>query len=167
MLIRHESYEDFAALHEMHCAAFGRSAEANLVAALRSRLDEVVSLVACEQESVVGHILFTPVTMSGNPELKVMGLAPVAVAPMHQRRGIGSALIRSGLERCEQIGYGAVVVLGHPAYYPRFGFVPGKKLGIASEFDVPDDAFMVLELKPGYLHGQCGVAKFHTAFEDI
>ena len=87
-----------------------------------------------------------------------MGLAPMAVLSQHQNKGIGSELVKSGLESCRTLGYDAVVVLGHPHYYPRFGFEPSVKYGIKSEYDVPDDAFMILELIPGCLNNQIGRA---------
>lgn len=96
-----------------------------------------------------------------------MGLAPMAVMPAAQRRGIGSALIRSGLERCAQLGYSAVVVLGHPEYYPRFGFVPASRFGIGCEYEVPDEVFMALELEPGALTGMSGTIRYHPAFAEV
>lgn len=80
-----------------------------------------------------------------------MGLAPMAVAPERQRQGIGSALVRAGLDRCKEPGFGAIVVLGHPEYYPRFGFSIAKRFDIGCEYEVPDEVFMVMELQPGYL----------------
>lgn len=96
-----------------------------------------------------------------------MGLAPMAVLPSHQRRGIGSALVRAGLQHCRQLGIGAVAVLGHPDYYPRFGFRPSTRFGISSEYDAPAEAFMVLELQEGYLAGRSGVIRFHPAFRGV
>jgi putative acetyltransferase len=96
-----------------------------------------------------------------------MGLAPMAVAPEHQRKGIGSALVRAGLEQCKRLGFGAVVVLGHPAYYPRFGFMSSAHFGIACEYEVPEDVFMVVELQPGFLRGASGKVKYHAAFGDV
>lgn len=161
--LRDEEPRDWPAVHSVHAAAFGTSAEADLVAALRADADPVVSLVAEHDGAVVGHIMFSPVTLPGH-DLKIMGLAPVAVAPSRQRQGIGSALVRAGLERCRALGYGAVVVLGHPEYYPRFGFVPSVRFGIRSAYDVPDDVFMALELRAGYLQGAAGVIRYHDAF---
>lgn len=97
----------------------------------------------------------------------ILGLAPMAVAPSHQRQGIGSALVRAGLERCRALGSGAVVVLGHPAYYPRFGFSPSVHFGIRSEYEVPEEAFMVLELQPGFLRGISGTVQYHAAFAKV
>jgi putative acetyltransferase len=125
------------------------------------------SLVAEDGGAVVGHIMFSPVSLPDHAHLRIMGLAPMAVAPEHQRKGIGSALVRAGLERCKKLGFGAVVVLGHPDYYPRFGFAPSTSRGIGSEYAVPDDAFMVLELAPGYLSGASGKIKYHAAFGSL
>src|SRR5262245_47572397 len=153
MLIRDERTDDRAVVHAVNQAAFETSVEASLVDALREQASPVVSLVAEEDGAVVGHILFSPVSLSGHPGLKIMGLAPMAVLPEQQRKGIGSALVKDGLLRCKQLGFGAVVVLGHPEYYPRFGFLPGKRFGIESEYPVPEEVFMVLELDPGFLDG--------------
>lgn len=167
MLIRPESADDRAAVYDVNASAFETPAEAELVGALRKQADPVISLVAEVDGAVVGHILFSPVTLHGNPDVQVMGLAPMAVAPAHQRQGVGSALVRAGLERCREIGFGAVVVLGHPVYYPRFGFVPASRFGISSEYAVPDEAFMALELQPGALEGKRGIVRYHAAFGSL
>lgn len=96
-----------------------------------------------------------------------MGLAPMAVAPAHQRQGVGSALIRAGVERCGELGFVAVVVLGHAGYYPRFGFSPAARFGVCCEYDVADEAFMATELQPGSLRGKSGVVKYHMAFSNV
>ena len=96
-----------------------------------------------------------------------MGLAPMAVAPSHQHQGIGSALVRAGLERCKALGAGAVIVLGHPEYYPRLGFSPAVRFGIGCEYDAPQEAFMVVELQPGYLRGVSGTIQYHDAFKNV
>jgi putative acetyltransferase len=93
-----------------------------------------------------------------------MGLAPMAVLPAHQRRGVGSSLVRAGLDVCRHRGVDAVVVLGHAAFYPRFGFQPASRFGIRSEYDVPDDVFMAIELRPGALAGPAGLVRYHAAF---
>lgn len=111
--------------------------------------------------------MFSPVSLSGHPGLKIMGLAPMAVLPVNQNKGIGSALVRAGLERCKDLGFGAVVVLGHPKYYPRFGFLPSSHFGIGCEYDAPEEAFMVVELQPGYLRGSSGTIKYHAAFKNV
>lgn len=167
MLIRNEETHDRALVHALNAAAFATPAEADLVDTLRARASPVVSLVAEQAGEVVGHILFSPVTLSGHAGLKLMGLAPMAVAPSHQRRGIGSALVRAGLEHCRALDAGALVVLGHPGYYPRFGFSPSVRFGIGCEYDVPDDAFMVAELEPGFLRGASGTIQYHAAFNGV
>jgi putative acetyltransferase len=108
--------------------------------------------------------MFSPVSLAGHPELRIMGLAPMAVVPEHQREGIGSALVRAGLEQCKRLGFGAAVVLGHPAYYPRFGFSSSARYGIGCEYDVPEEVFMVVELDAGFLRGASGKVKYHPAF---
>jgi putative acetyltransferase len=150
----------------VNLAAFETSAEADLVDVLRQQAPPVISLVAEDGEAVVGHILFTPVTLLEHPDSRIMGLAPMAVAPARQRQGIGSALVREGLDRCRQLGFDAVVVLGHPGYYPRFGFLPASRFEIACEYDVPDDVFMALELQEGGLRGKAGTIRYHPAFAD-
>jgi putative acetyltransferase len=162
--IRAQRPTDAAAIRHVTIAAFGTAVEANLVEALLAEAEPVVSLVAEDAGALVGHILFSPVTLSSEPQLPVMGLAPMAVLPARQRQGIGSALVREGLTECYRRGIGALVVLGHPAYYPRFGFRPASHFGIVSEYDVPDDVFMALELAPGVLEGKAGTVRYHPAF---
>ena len=151
----------------MNVSAFETALEANLVDALRAQAQPLVSLVADDDGAIVGHIMFSPVSLSGHPALHIMGLAPMAVFPDRQRAGIGSALVRAGLEQCARLGFGAVVVLGHPAYYPRFGFVTSTRFGIGCEYDVPEDVFMVVELQPGYLRGVSGTIRYHAAFSSV
>ena len=91
----------------------------------------------------------------------------MAVTFTHRRQGVGSALIRGGLERCKEMGFGAVVVLGHPEYYPRFGFRPAVNHGLACEYDAPPEAFMVMELQPNYLAAASGTVSYHAAFGDV
>lgn len=148
-------------------AAFESDAEAKLVDSLREQADPVISLVAVEHDVVVGHILFSPVTMDARPELKLMGLAPMAVTADRQRGGIGSQLVEAGLEECRRLGVDAVVVLGHPEYYPRFEFVPSTQFGFNSEYDVPDEVFMAIELRSGALAGASGQAQYHPVFASL
>jgi len=167
MLIRGEEQRDWAAVHTVNISAFETPAEANLVDALRDQVEPLVSLIAEDNGAIVGHIMFSPVSLSNHPALRIMGLAPMAVIPKHQRKGIGSALVRAGLEQCKQLGFGAVVVLGHPAYYPRFGFSPSARFGIGCEYDVPEEVFMVVELHSGFLEDVSGKVKYHRAFSDV
>jgi putative acetyltransferase len=167
VIIRAEEKEDCAAVRAVNLSAFKTALEANLVEALRAQAQPLVSLVADDDSAIVGHIMFSPVSLSGHPALQIMGLAPMAVSPDRKRAGIGSALVRAGLEQCARLGFGAVVVLGHPAYYPRFGFVPSTRFGIGCEYDVPEDVFMVVELQPGYLRGVSGTIRYHAAFSSV
>jgi putative acetyltransferase len=162
--IRREQPGDFPAIDGVTRAAFGSSAEAALVAALREQARPIVSMVADAGGEIVGHIMFSPVTLIGHPDLDISGLAPMAVRPGWQRRGIGSRLVRAGLERCRDLGFRAVVVLGHPEFYPRFGFAPASRFGIRSEYDVPDDVFMSMELVAGALRNRSGTIRYHPAF---
>lgn len=145
-------------------AAHSPKIEANLVDTIRSKAEPVVSLVEVEDDEVVGHVMFLPVELIGNTSLRIMGLAPMAVSPKRQKHGIGSALVHEGLNRWRKLGAGAVVVLGHPAYCPRFGFRPASELGIACEYDVADEAFMIIELKSGCLPAKGGTIRYHEVF---
>jgi putative acetyltransferase len=167
MPIRAEEQRDWPAVHAVNVSAFETPAEANLVDALREQAQPLVSLIAEDNGAIVGHIMFSPVSLSGHPGLKIMGLAPMAVAPAHQRKGIGSALVRAGLEQCQQLGFGAVVVLGHPTYYPRFGFSSSARFGIGCEYEVPEEVFMVVELEAGCLRGASGKVRYHAAFSNV
>ncbi len=120
--------------------------------------------MAEEDEAVVGHIAFSPVRVDGDadPEGGV-GLAPLAVRPDFQRRGIGSQLIREGLSTCERAGYGFVVVLGEPELYRRFGFERADRRGLGNEYEA-DETFMVLELKDGAIPGRGGMVRFGPEF---
>ena len=168
MRIRPEKNGDRNKTREINVAAFETDAEAKLVDALRERCTSYISLVAEVAGELVGHILFTPVELvDDSSSFKLMGLGPMAVMPKYQNKGIGSQLVKEGLEHCLRQGYDAVVVLGHPAYYPRFGFVPSVEYGITSEYDVPDEVFMVRELKTNVLKGRSGVVKYHPAFNAL
>lgn len=162
--IRDEQAGDVPFIHELNTLAFPTEAEADLVDVLREKARPLISLVAVPGDTVVGHIMFTPVELGGNPSLKIMGLAPMAVVPDQQGHGIGSKLVTEGLERCKKIDAGAVVVLGHPHYYPRFGFVAASTMNVDCEYEVPDGAFMILELKTDYLAASEGTIRYHEAF---
>jgi putative acetyltransferase len=167
MIVRVEEPKDRASVRAVNLSAFETETEANLVDTLRVQAHPLISLVAEVAGEVIGHIMFSPVSLPGHPGLKIMGLAPIAVAPMHQRMGVGTALVRAGLEQCKKLGFGAVVVLGHPSYYPRFGFQPSARLGINCEYEVTEEAFMLLELQPDFLQGVSGTVRFHEAFKEI
>jgi putative acetyltransferase len=165
-VIRLERPEDAGAVRLVNELAFGQQLEADLVDRLRRACPESLSLAA-EDDVVAGHILFTPVVIqSGGRRVTGMGLAPMAVLPDRQRQGIGSALVRRGLEILRARGCPFVVVLGHPEYYPRFGFERASRHGLASQFEAPDAAFMVLILDAGAMAGVAGVVKYRDEFTE-
>jgi putative acetyltransferase len=168
IVIRPESPTDHGGVDAVVRAAFEGPAEAELVARLRRTARPQVSLVAVENTRVLGHIFFSPVTIDPAPRSAglLMGLAPLAVDPARQRVGIGADLSRAGLDACRALGAWAVVVLGHPAYYPRFGFQPGSRFGLGSEYG-SGDSFMVLELLPGVLAGVTGLVRYLPEFAAV
>jgi len=166
LAIRAEKKSDAAAIHEVNRLAFGQVAEANLVDLLRAKYDGLISLVAEEGGRVVGHALWSPVTIEGS-SLKGMGLGPLAVLPEYQKKGIGTSLAEAGLDACRKNGYDFALVLGHPDYYPRFGFVPASKFNLKCEYEVPDEAFMVMELRHGALQGVSGVVRYLPEFKGV
>ena len=166
--VRPEEPGDIAAIRRVNEQAFGRPAEADLVDLIRDRGKTTCSLVAISEGRVVGHILFTPVTIeAGGTVTAALGLGPMAVQSSHQRQGIGSLLVRTGLAACRDAGHGCVVVLGHPEYYPRFGFVPASRHGVLWEHPAPDEAFMLLELRAGTLAGRGGIARYLAEFGGV
>ena len=168
MIIRPEKPEDIPAIRIVNERAFGGATEADLVDALRRNGKATISLVAEDDGRVVGHILFSPVTIeTSDRELVGVGLAPMSVIPERQNQRIGSLLVEEGLRRCREEGHPFVVVLGHPNYYPRFGFVPAGRFGIKSEYDVADEVFMVMELREGALRGCAGMVKYQPEFNEV
>ena len=164
--IRDETPSDYSAIRELNERAFGGAAEAKLVDMLRAAKKILISLVAVHQNRVVGHISFSPVTVAEGPEnLRAVGLAPMSVLPKFQNRGIGSKLVREGLEACKRAGYEVVVVLGHTKYYPRFGFLKAKDCGLDNEYNAVD-SFMVLELQKGVLQEIRGLVKYAPEFRE-
>jgi putative acetyltransferase len=133
MILRSEEPSDIAAIHGVVAAAFDRPDEANLVDRLRADGDCVISLVALDEDALVGHALFSRM----RAPFRALGLAPVSVRPERQRAGIGARLIRAGLDRARQDGWQGVFVLGNPDYYRRFGFDPALARGFASPYSGP------------------------------
>ena len=164
--IRSEIAEDIPAVRRVNELAFGRPDEAALVDALRAAARPYISLVAADEGRVVGHIFFSPVELEAEDSAFILGLAPMAVLPEYQRQGVGSQLVREGLGECRRIGCEVVVVLGHPEYYPRFGFVPASRKGLRCEYPVPDEVFMVAELRPNALSGR-GLVKYRPEFGGV
>ena len=169
-IISQECPDDINGIREGNLAAFTGPGEASLVEGLRQACSNFVSLVAKIGCQVVGHILFTPVrieTPAGDC-IEGMGLGPMAVLPEYQNKGIGSALCKTGLKTIEQRGVSYVVVLGHPSYYPRFGFKPASAYGITCAYqDVPNDAFMMRVFDSAVLSGVQGVAHYRKEFDQV
>jgi putative acetyltransferase len=167
-LVRLEQPNDIEDIRRVHERAFGRPDEARLVDSLRSAGKAVLSLVAVEGGRVVGHILFSPVMIeSAGQALPGVGLAPMAVLPEVQRHGIGSLLVKTGLLQCQEAGHAYVVVLGHPEYYPRFGFVPASQYGIRSTYEAPDEAFMIVVFHGEVARGGRGIVRYQAEFDGL
>ncbi|MBM3114433.1 GNAT family N-acetyltransferase [Jeongeupia naejangsanensis] len=164
--IRPAGVADAAAIDELVTAAFGQPGEAGLVAALNAagRID--LELVAEAGGLIVGHVLFSPMTVEGVAGA-VTGLAPLSVAADWRRQGLGKALVDAGLAQLQAKGVVAAVVLGDPAYYGRFGFVRADRFGLSCEYEVPPEYFMALELVPGALDFAAGVARYAPEFATL
>ena len=163
MPIRPEIPDDGPAIAALNREAFGGDEEADLIGRLQADGLAAVSLVAVEQGTIVGHILFSDLVVEiDGRKVRAVALAPMCVRKDRQRRGVGTALVRQGLDAVRAAGYQAVIVLGHPGFYPRFGFSPGLAEKLASPF--AGSAFMALELAPGALAGTSGKVIYPAAF---
>jgi putative acetyltransferase len=168
--IRREVPEDIPAIFEVNCLAFGHDDEARLVDALRVNGDfnPDLSLVAVFNDRIIGHILFPEITIeSDEAVIPALALAPLVVHPDFQGRGIGTGLVEEGLGACRFLGNRIVIVVGHPGFYPRFGFSPACAVGIEAPFVVADDVFMALALVPGALDGIHGRVHYPKSFESV
>jgi len=170
MIIRPEKKKDYKAIHKVTELAFGGKGEADLIDDLR-KTDSFIpelSLVAIQNDGIIGHILFSPIVIKSEKRVtSALALAPMAVHPEFQNKGVGSKLVFKGLEECRQLGHKIVVVIGHPEYYPRFGFLLARDRGLNVPFPVPDEAFMVLELVPGALKGAQGEIIYTPPFQKM
>lgn len=159
--IRQERPEDVAAIRDLHRRAFGQEQEGEIVDALRANGGARLSLVAVDEGRVVGHIMYSPLHVG-----RVVGsaLGPMAVDPEVQRRGVGARLVEAGNAWLRRDGCPFVVVVGHPEFYPRFGFRPARPLGITCQWEVPDDAFMILVLNETEASQATGTAAYRPEF---
>jgi putative acetyltransferase len=176
--LRPELPEDAAAIRELHRLAFGGPAEADIVDTVRAAGGTVLSMVAVDDPEedgtgatgpVVAHILYTWVTVTAEDgtQNSLLGLAPIAVLPARQNTGVGTMLVEASLERLRAEGHCGVVVVGHPGYYPRFGFLPGSRWGLRWESETPEGVFQAAELCPGSLAGIHGVVRFRPEFRAV
>lgn len=167
MLIRTEAPADILAVDALLKTVFDTEAEADLVMRLRENGHRTLSLVASNDDGeVIGYLLFSPVTVEGHDD-HWQGLAPMAVMPDYQRQGIGLALLEEAKSTLAELGYPAVVVLGHSDYYPKAGFVKASAHGLHCAWSVPEEAFMVLELVPGTLSRRQGEVAYSPEFSSL
>lgn len=172
LIVRKEQAEDQRAVWNVTRLAFNRDEEADLIDRLRSNEQVFIpdlSLVAAIGSDIVGHILFTKMKIIDDDQNEhiTLALAPVSVVPAFQNQGIGSRLIRHGLDVATKLGYTSVIVLGHEHYYPRFGFYPARKWGILAPFDVPETVFMAMELAEDSLVGISGTVRYPEEFGGV
>jgi putative acetyltransferase len=163
--IREERPDDVAAVRDLNRRAFGQDQESNIVDALRANGAALLSLVATLNDRLVGHIMYSPLTIDG--KLEGAALGPMAVIPERQRQGIGSKLIEAGNQKLKDAGCPFIIVVGHADYYPRFGFRPASEHGIKCQWDVPDDVFMLLVLDEAKMEGVSGLAKYRHEFSSV
>ena len=166
--IRRENPGDHQAVRMLNDAAFGQPAEGMMVEALRQnpRFVPELSLVAVGDSTAVGHILFFPIDIvTPGGRVVSLSLAPLAVRPDLQGKGIGGRLVAEGIRAAEAAGFDSIIVMGHPGYYPRFGFTPASRWSIEPPMEAPDEAFMALELVQGSLKGMAGVIEYPREYD--
>ena len=168
--LRPEQPGDYQGITRVNDIAFKRKAEGKLIEELRKadNYDSNLSIVAETEAEIIGHILFTPVSIKNKGHhYKSLALAPMSVLPEFQKRNVGKLLVIFGLQIAKESGYESVIVLGHPSYYPKLGFKRASKWSIKSPFPAPDEAFMAIELFPGSLDGISGQVIFPSAFDNV
>jgi putative acetyltransferase len=170
MKIRNEHNQDYTGIKDLLQITFQRENEARLVDAIRSSKGYIpeLSFVAVNGNQIAGYIMFSKAWIDREEKImETLVLAPLAVLPEYQKLGIGSILVQRGLEVVHDLGYPHVFVLGHPGYYPRFGFMPAKERGISCPYSVPDPAFMVYEVREKELAGVEGTLIYPPAFNEV
>ena len=168
--LRHETINDYIEIKNVNDLAFGQADEGLLIEKLRLNPDFIdkLSIVAELKNKLVGHILFFPIKIQDHfKKHESLALAPMAVLPDLQNKGIGGQLITKGLEIAKELGFKSVIVLGHKDYYPRFGFLPASSWRIKAPFDVPDEVFMAIELVSDGLKDVSGVVEYPKEFEEV
>jgi predicted N-acetyltransferase YhbS len=168
--IEAETEEDYEQITTLHSLAFNRDSEARLVEKLRRTPIYIreLSLVARYKNTVIGHILFYPIKINSHGKKCVsLALAPISVIPRFQNRKIGTKLIREGLEKARKLGFKSVIVVGHPEYYPRFGFEKASKYGISASFHVPDNALLAISLEKDALKDCRGAVVYPNEYNEV
>jgi putative acetyltransferase len=163
-VVREEQPDDIPSIREVNQRAFGQDQEANIVDALRANGAALLSLVATVEGRVVGHIMYSPLRVD---DLIGAALGPMAILPEYQRRGVGTSLVEAGNRQLSQQGLPFIVVVGHPEFYPRFGFTPASRRHISSEWSLPDEVFMILVLDEARMSGVTGVARYRDEFSTV
>lgn len=169
IIIRPEGPSDYKDIFRVNALAFERDNESRLIENLRNTRAFVpgLSIVALHNEVCLGHILFLPINIIGSEtKSETLSLAPMAVLPAYQNKGIGSQLVKEGILAAKKEGYSSIVVVGHPGFYPRFGFQRASQWGIRAQFEIPDDVFMAMELQPNGLKGHEGIVEFPEEYND-
>ncbi len=166
IIIRKEEKKDYDDIFKVNKLAFGQDEESNLVSKIRSGKNFIpdLSIVAEINNRIVGHILFSKIEILGSSVFNTLALAPMAVTPEFQRQGIGSKLVKKGMEKAKELGFDSIIVLGHKDYYPKFGFVEASRWKIKCPYEVPDEVFMAIELTEKSLESKAGTVKYPDEF---
>ena len=168
--IRQELRSDYEQIDALLGSAFQGKQEVVLVNQIRESQDYIpgLSFVAVDNNAIVGHLLFSKIqlTFDSGEACQILSLAPLSVLPQHQKQGVGSALVLHGLNEVRKSAYPLIVVVGHPQYYLKFDFVLAKPFGLRLKYEVPDNAFFVMEIEKGFLHQRSGLVEFPEYFDD-
>lgn len=167
LYVRGEKAADYADIYEINKLAFGREDEGRLIEDIRKtkNYEFGFSLVAVKEEKILGHALFSKAfVVHKGRRFKCLALGPMAVLPEHQRKGIGKALIAEGFERAKEVGFGAIVVLGDPAYFEQFGFKPSLVYKVRCSFSPSPEYFMVKEITRNAMRGIIGTVQYAREF---
>jgi len=169
ILVRKEEEKDYKKIYEVNKLAFGQENESKLIEKIRKGKNFIpdLSLVAEIGNKIVGHIMFSKIIIVGSSVFETLALAPMAVIPAFQKQGIGSELIKKGMARAKELGFDYIIVLGHKDYYPKFGFERASKWNIKCPFEVPDEAFMAIELTEKSLEDKAGTVKYPNEFMKV
>ncbi|NYT00929.1 MAG: N-acetyltransferase [Methanocellales archaeon] len=167
--IRKEEKKDYKKVYEVNCFAFQQEYESKLIEKIRKGKNFIpeLSLVAEIDDEIVGHILFSRIEIVGDSVFDSLALAPMAVIPEFQKQGIGSKLIKKGIEKAKELGFDSIIVLGHKEYYPKFGFQKASKWNIKCPFEVHEEAFMAIELTEKAFEDKAGTVKYPDEFMEV